>query len=255
MAEARYKIREITCGKCGVRVVKPMPECRKFCSTACSQGRSRPNRKTGTSVACGWCGKIKYAPKNQLKRAQFCGKACHNAHQGREKTIHKCQVCLRQYRRSPSTSSRATQKYCSIACRDKCPEFKRTVLIGGNLKQQLQRGPNRLELKGYAILDLLGIPYEREVLIAEKFTVDVLLREQRIIIQWDGDYWHGYRAPGDATPLQPRQLRRRKLDSSQDSYMAKSGYTVLRFWEHEVHETPDAVADKVREMIQTLPGG
>jgi len=55
---------------------------------------------------------------------------------------------------------------------------------------------------------------------------------QKLVIQWDGDYWHNL-------------PKRRQLDESQDKYMKKCGYKVLRFWEHEVKGN----SNKVKEVI------
>ena len=87
-------------------------------------------------------------------------------------------------------------------------------------------------------------------MIAGKFTVDAVLHEKMIVIQWDGNYWHGYRAANDNTPLQTRQAKRSALDKSQDAYMAKCGYVVLRFWEHEVFNQPEKVLEAITIAIR-----
>lgn len=101
------------------------------------------------------------------------------------------------------------------------------------------------------ILDRCGFEFLEQVLIANKFTVDALVAG-KLIVQWDGDYWHGYRAIGDLRPLDTRQARRAMLDKSQDAYMAKAGFTVLRFWEHEVKDAPDAVVHRITETISSM---
>lgn len=123
-------------------------------------------------------------------------------------------------------------------------------MIAGNLKQQNSKQHTRLETAGYAILDEAGISYERQSLIAGKFVVDAVVIGTPIIIQWDGNYWHGYRAANDNTPLDSRQAKRAVLDKSQDAYMAKCGYVVLRFWEHEVFNQPEKVHEAIKIAIQ-----
>lgn len=114
------------------------------------------------------------------------------------------------------------------------------------MKLQTMKGPTSLEKLGYAILDDLAVKYERQVLIAGKFVVDAFLADVNIVVQWDGDYWHGFRAANDNAPLQPRQAKRARLDKSQDAYMEACGYVVLRFWEHEVKKTPDDVKARIQ---------
>lgn len=90
----------------------------------------------------------------------------------------------------------------------------------------------------------MAIGYATQVLVCEKFTVDVLLHDSKIVIQWDGGYWHGFGGAKD-----DRQRKRQNLDRSQDAYMTKAGYTVLRFWEHEVHKQPDDVSKRIAASI------
>jgi DNA mismatch endonuclease (patch repair protein) len=94
-------------------------------------------------------------------------------------------------------------------------------------------------------LDALGIKYEKQVLICDKFVVDTFIPSRKLVIQWDGDYWHGF---GGATDK--RQERRMALDKSQDKYMRKAGYGILRFWEHEVHQLKEKVRENIRRAIQ-----
>ena len=96
----------------------------------------------------------------------------------------------------------------------------------------------------------MGIEYKRQSLVANKFTVDAEILEKKIIIQWDGDYWHGYRANGDSSPLEARQAKRAALDKSQDAYMRKMGYVVVRFWEHEVFNQPEKVREAIKSAIR-----
>lgn len=145
---------------------------------------------------------------------------------------------------SPSAVGRG-RKYCSIACRDACPDFKRDCWIENNIKLQ-QCNPTKLELAGRSILLASGLPFREQVLIAGKFTVDALIEDRSVVVQWDGDYWHGFRPANDNRPLSERQARRVALDRSQDAYMTKAGYTVLRFWEHEVWKNPDDVRSRIQ---------
>lgn len=242
-----YKLRSFVCAGCGSQVQKRCRPGSKYCSQKCYRSSARPDRKTGVSSVCGQCGVEIYVQESARKDQNFCSKACHNAYQGRTKTTHACKVCGSEFKWSPSRSKNQNPTYCSIACRNKCPDWKTSAVIAGNLKQQNSKAPTRLEVAGYAILDAAGVRYERQVLVAGKFTVDAVVSGKNIVIQWDGNYWHGYRAANDNTPLDARQAKRSALDKSQDAYMAKCGYVVLRFWEHEVFNQPE----KVREAIQS----
>ncbi len=62
------------------------------------------------------------------------------------------------------------------------------------------------------------------------FIVDFVCFEKRIVIELDG----GQHAEDTARDLE------------RDRILAKSGYTVLRFWNHEVLENLDAVLEVIR---------
>lgn len=232
------------CAHCGKDFSRHYPGGR-YCSKACTHDA----RKSGVVKPCASCGADMYVQKHRAQRKNFCGVACHDAHQRRTKVELKCKTCGKPFLVSPHFSSR---KYCSLPCRDACPDFKRRCWIENNLQLQRRKEPTSLELAGRAVLEAAGLRFSEQVLVAGKFTVDVMLDGLPIVIQWDGDYWHGYRAANDDTTLEPRVARRVKLDASQNKYMAKMGLTVLRFWEHEVAGDPASVADRVLGAVRSF---
>jgi len=239
-----YKVRTITCQKCGKISTKRRPDGQKFCSLACYRASARPERKTGRERQCGSCGKVIWVTPASEKPINYCSVACFNKAQSR-KVQYVCKVCGSPFEWSPSRAKENNPTYCSIECRTACPEWKRNAVIAGNLAQQNAKEPTRLELAGCALLDALGVEYKTQVLICDKFTVDVFVPSRNLVIQWDGDYWHGYGGAKDE-----RQKKRVKLDRSQDAYMRKAGYTVLRFWEHEVKKEGESVSENIRKAVQ-----
>jgi very-short-patch-repair endonuclease len=132
-----------------------------------------------------------------------------------------------------------------LQCRDQDPA-RREQLIAMNHKQQ-EGNPTRLELAGYALLDRMGIGYSRQFLIGGKFCVDAFVETAGLVIQFDGDYWHGNlrRFPEPDR----RQQRRMALDRSQDAYMKKCGYEVFRIWESDFKENPAAITEQLRQIL------
>lgn len=232
------------CAYCGAPSQKKITSKKQFCSQRCAALAPKPQTATGSNVPCAGCGASFYLPAYRILRSKrhFCGPACHNDFQRRSKVRRACQVCNTEFLLSPSNAAMTAGRYCSIECRTSCSTWRENAAIAGNLEQMRKRGPNRLELAGRAILDGLGLAHEEQVLIGGKFTVDVRLVDRPVVIQWDGDYWHGYRAPGDIRPLDARQAKRATFDRTQDAYMRAAGLVVLRFWEHEVMKSPSAVA-------------
>lgn len=248
--KANYAVRQIVCKGCSAQITKRMPSGRLYCSLNCYRKGKRPQRMTGEMRLCGWCKVSIYVSRCFRKEVNFCSVGCCNNYQGRNKSNHTCKVCSKPFRWSPSRVKTNNPTYCSIACRSACPDWRRTA-IAANAKLQMI-SPTSLELAGRALLTNLGLAFVEQALIADKFLVDVFLPEFSIVIQWDGDYWHGYRALGDTTALEARVLKRVNFDKSQDAYMKKSGYLVLRFWEHEVLKQPESVCETITRTIRQI---
>lgn len=243
----------LSCAREAEKIYKVCPVCNitfhRHCGigTYCSRECSAIGRTKSTITQCKICGKDIKTPK------LFCSAECHHVFQGRNKVSYICKVCNNSFKWSLSRESNQgrTPKYCSISCRDKCPDtHKHLAYIQGSLNRS--KKPNKLELAGYAILNKLGLYFVREKSIAGKFIVDCYLPEFNIVIQWDGDYWHGYGKSIDDPNLDVKVCRRMKFDISQDAYLRKCGYTVLRFWEHDVKSKPGEIYDYILRTIKAI---
>jgi len=215
-----------------------MPAGRKYCSLECYRKDSRPERKTGRIVKCEWCGREIYKRKVYLKRNHhFCSTGCANKWQGRNKLTFICKVCGKTFKWSKSRITQANPTYCSIGCRNKDEDFMRNCGLNSTIIQQKKKGLNKLELKGRKILQDIGIEFNEQVLMFNKFLVDVLLKNKKIIIQWDGEYWHS-------------KPKRKQLDKSQDAYLSKCGYKVLRITDKEIKNEIGKVYENISTAIQ-----
>lgn len=92
--------------------------------------------------------------------------------------------------------------------------------------------PSKPELRVCKILGKLGISYEHQAKIGNKFFVDFKIGP--LIIQVDGEYWHGHPS---LSPLTKRQVSQQKRDRSHDAYCRACGYQVVRIWAKEITET------------------
>ncbi|ALA48716.1 DNA endonuclease [Mycobacterium phage Seagreen] len=244
---AGNKVRTITCAGCGNTVTRRMRPGQRFCSHHCYLSAPRAERRTGETRTCAHCGASFYIPRSRVAKGegQFCSIGCHNANQGRAKTVHVCKVCGNEFRWSPSRSQSGAYRitYCSLACRDADPE-RRELLLRMNTAQQSGR-TTRAERAGYALLDSLGVGYRRQVVFGGKFTPDAVVPAARLVLQFDGDYWHD-RA---GTSTEPRILRRVALDRSQDAYIRSCGWEVLRLWESDLRNDPVGCAERISQLL------
>lgn len=241
----KYKERTITCKNCGKVVTKRTKKDTKYCSHKCYATMKKPERKKGEIKKCGSCNKEIYITKSASRKINFCSVKCFNNFQSK-KIEHKCIICGKKFYWSPGREKNLNRpiKYCSIQCRNKCEKWKEGSAIKGNLIQNKKKGLNKLEIEGSKILNDLGIKHETQSLICNKFCVDVLIPDKKIVIQWDGDYWHGYNEIKSE-----RQKKRVQLDRSQDEYMKKAGYKVIRFWEHELKKEKEKVIEYIKKAI------
>lgn len=213
----------------------------------CSRECGAQLRRNGTELHCDQCNAFFYAPKSRTLCARFCSRECADAWQYRNKTLHVCITCGKQFKWSLSRSKNNNIKYCSPICRDADPDRK-NQLIQMNLLQQTHKEPTSIERIGYALLDELGVKYQRQSLLAGKFIVDAYLPTQHLVVQFDGDYWHGNTRM--FLTLDSRQVRRKALDKSQDSYLRKCGIRVLRIWGSDLKRSLQSVKTSVRNAIR-----
>jgi len=81
----------------------------------------------------------------------------------------------------------------------------------------------------------LNLEYEKQWVF--KFGLaDFYLPGYDIVLEADGDYWHNY-------------PKGNKKDKIRDKYLTDSGYSVLRFWEHDLRENPKECKDRLIRFL------
>lgn len=86
-----------------------------------------------------------------------------------------------------------------------------------------------IELKIQKFLSERGIAFEKQYPFSITF-IDVAIPDKKIAIYADGCYWHG-------CPVCNKSKRIKQLnhDKTITAYLEKSGWKVIRFWEHEIN--------------------
>jgi len=85
---------------------------------------------------------------------------------------------------------------------------------------------------------------------------DVVFVSKKIVIFTDGDFWHGYnwKILGKVPPKkywQEKIQRTIQRDKKYTRQLTKKGWSVLRFWEHEIKESPRDVISRIKTTIRT----
>lgn len=98
------------------------------------------------------------------------------------------------------------------------------------------------------ILDKLGVKYERQFEAKDiKRFYDVYLPEYRVLIEIDGDYFHGYgKVHEEKSPMQKKNER---VDEIKDKWAALHGIPLIRIWEHDINENPEKVLKMLRKEL------
>ena len=100
-------------------------------------------------------------------------------------------------------------------------EEYRQAGIKGVKKQQDMKEPTSIEKTLYDYLLMKGVLFERQKLINGRFLVDAYIPSLNLIIEADGNYWHGLD-------------RIIKKDKAENAYLKKCGFNVIRLTEEEI---------------------
>jgi len=112
---------------------------------------------------------------------------------------------------------------------------------GTKIEHAMEKILSSAELKFEAHPKLLGSP-------------DFVIPRKKIAIFCDGDFWHGYNYNGKKKP--PAKFWRQKIegtmkrDKSISRRLRNDGWSVLRFWEHDIEERPDFCLKKIKRFTR-----
>lgn len=85
---------------------------------------------------------------------------------------------------------------------------------------------------------------------------DLLFPDAKVVVFLDGCYWHGCPRCGHVgevnKPYWSAKIQgNRDRDKRNTKKLEEDGYRVLRFWEHELTESPVLCVEAVRQVIKT----
>lgn len=88
---------------------------------------------------------------------------------------------------------------------------------------------------------------------------DLVFRRARVVVFCDGDFWHGRDLATRITKLQHGHNARYWIakiegnvarDRCTDARLAASGWTVLRFWERDIHRDAARIAEEIIAVVR-----
>lgn len=84
---------------------------------------------------------------------------------------------------------------------------------------------------------------------------DFVFPGPKVVVFVDGDFWHGWRFPSWRDKLtaywREKIERNRRRDRAKFRRLRTLGWTVLRFWGHQVERDLAAVVDRVAYFVET----
>lgn len=107
-------------------------------------------------------------------------------------------------------------------------------------KQVFPFKDTKIELKIQGFLDELGIEYEthRNMVELEKpYQSDIFIPSLNIVIEADGDYWHGHLQVNETwNDLTQKQKVQKITDYLRTHELIYNGFKVLRLWENQINK-------------------
>lgn len=177
------------------------------CSTEC-RGLARRNRATYT---CRHCNRVVDAPVSVAVTRLYCSRAC----------------WVEAWRQDPLVAERTRS-------------MQRNFLS--------TRPTTRCEEVLYGLLNEVLTPdsWSSQHLLFGRWTVDAAVPARKIILQADGDYWHGRHRADQNDPL---VRTNRANDRAVNSYAAAAGWTMVRFWEGELLKDVNRCRSRLRSLL------
>ena len=120
-------------------------------------------------------------------------------------------------------------------------EKRREISLNARKVQQEMTGFTSIEKKVYEELERRKILFESQKTINNKFIVDVYIPSLNLIIECDGDYWHSLE-------------KTVKKDKSENAYLKKCGYNLLRWSEKDIKQNVKILVDNLEVFKNNLYG-
>lgn len=233
-------LKEYICHQCGKIFKRREIDKSQFCSRKCSSF----SRKNLAEYICKECGRVFLDnPRTGIRNRKYCSVICKSNEARRilQKPPKEfvCEICnIIFYRKVNQKAKYPIKRFCSPGCRNiglsnkyhSDLVYREKVLVSKAKSFKLSGTKPELECK--EIIEKLSINFEYQYPILPKFIVDFLCYTN-IIIQIDGEYWHGHPR---FEPLTPKQTLQKKRDVHQDKYLTARGYQVFRIWENDITE-------------------
>ena len=110
----------------------------------------------------------------------------------------------------------------------------------------------KIEIKIQTFLTQLGIEFFTHQYMKEiehKYRCDIWVPSKNLVIECDGDYWHGNLKYFKEKELSKHQIEQRERDDIRTKELLEKGFNVLRLWENKIRRMKlKDFQDKIMEI-------
>jgi DNA mismatch endonuclease, patch repair protein len=138
-----------------------------------------------------------------------------------------------------------------------CPDFLLADIVSPEKRSWIMsqiRGKNtKIEIRMERVLKKTRLKFEKHPKMYAN--PDFVNRRKKIIIFCDGDFWHGYKYDTKKKPA--KKFWRDKIegnmrrDKRYTRKLRREGWSVLRFWEHDIDKNPEKCLRRVDRKIKS----
>lgn len=200
-------------------------------SALARKGKPAHNRQPRVTVQCRECGiSVEVSPR-RAKELQFCSLKCKGLARRRipaeedpryTRVEKLCEWCGNVFLTHPCKIRLGEGRFCSRSC------------VGSSVTHNMQR-VSRREREFCGLLADAGLVFEAQAKVG-RWNVDVYFPDQRLVVEFDGDYWHSM---PDV----------RKRDKRKTTDLEGRGYRVLRVLESVFVNSPQKALSLVEQEL------
>jgi very-short-patch-repair endonuclease len=130
----------------------------------------------------------------------------------------------------------------------KSVDDKKKVIDRLNQAMIQTRKPTKIEIKIKNLLDEYKINFKKNHKL-NGFLCDFYLCDYNLVIECDGDYWHGNPKFYKLGELSNIQLKNKNRDIRKNNMLLSNSIFFLRFWEYDIHNNFDDVKEIILKKI------
>lgn len=207
---------------CGKEFESKSPK-RKYCSNNCRI--YNPN----IIINCKYCRKQIF--KRRTGNQEYCSLTCKNKDRAITPIIRKCLNCGKEIKVYPYQIKRNKGKYCSAKC-----QF-----------QHCQSGTD-IELIVKEYLDKYNIEYIFQYDLDGLYYPDFYLPKENIILEVQGDYWHGNPKIYTNNMLDERQRKHKIRDRKKFGYYKHKHLKYYELWGADIKSDINNTMKQIKEI-------